>query len=259
MNRMTNPSPDVQAGEAPPAPALGAMLRAQRCSLQRSLHQVAREAGCSKSYLSQIENGRVAPPAESLLARLEVALGLAAGSLARPARRARAAARPRALSASAGISLRHDLARLESALARLTGWLDSAGPAEEAARIPVVNAAEAPGRLPPGESAAGGDFLAVPGLREPGAFAIRLRGDDMEPQYRAGDLVVFSPARPARSGADCFITLRAGRGGLFARVYFAGDGPVRLHPLNSEHQPRLVPRRKIAGLHPAIAVIRSIA
>lgn len=238
-------------GVSPPDP-VGARLRARRRALGQSLHQVAAAAGCSRSYLSQIENARVPPPAAALLARLELALDFPEGELTGPARAGR-----RCRNCRPGAGLRRDLARLEGALARLTGWLAGA-PADEGPRIPVITApcGESPAPFAAGDGPA--EFIAVPGLRDRGAFAVRLRGDDLEPQYRAGDLVVFSPARPARSGADCFVRLRPDGRGVFARVYFAAAGPVRLHPLIPAHPPRLVPRRKIAGLHPAITVIRSI-
>ncbi|MCC6675625.1 MAG: helix-turn-helix domain-containing protein [Phycisphaerales bacterium] len=260
-----------QPQPTPAARPIGELIRAQRCALDRSLQQVARAAGCSRSYLCQIENARVAPPAEALLARLERALQLAPGDLAGPARAQRSARRGDSI---AGAALREDLARLESALARLTGWLTDTPPAEgitpgDCPRIPVVSGGDpaeaAPDLTGPGlRAGAGGEFICVPGLHDPEAFALRLKDDRMEPLYRAGDLVVFSPARPALSGADCFVRMGPGLGdqarsaGVFARVYFDGAGPVRLHPLNSAHPPRLVPRKKIAGLHPAITVIRSI-
>lgn len=247
------------------APPLGQLIRDRRSALARSLQQVARAAGCSRSYLCQIENGRVAPPAEALLARLERALQLAPGDLAGPARAQRSARR-----GDPGAALRADLARLESALARLTGWLTDPGPADAASadggpRIPIIAIGGPPelSSLPDHRASAGGEFICVPGLRDPGAFAVRLRDDRMEPLYRPGDLVVFSPARPALSGADCFIrTGPAGAGraeGVFARVSFEGAGPVSAHPLNIAHPTLVLPRRKIAGLHPAITVIRSIA
>lgn len=238
-------------GVSPPDP-VGARLRARRCALGRSLRQVAAAAGCSRSYLSQIENARVPPPAAALLARLELALDFQEGELTGPARagRRRRDWRP-------GAGLRRDLARLEGALARLTGWLAGA-PAEDGPRIPVITAPCGESNSPAAAEDGPAEFIAVPGLRDRGAFAVRVRGDGLEPQYRAGDLVVFSPARPARSGADCFVRLRPDGRGVFARVYFTAAGPVRLHPLNSAHAPRLVPRTKIAGLHPAITVIRSI-
>lgn len=47
-----------------------------------SLAALAAEAGCTKGYLSQIENGKRAhPPSQSLLARLEAALGIEDRSL----------------------------------------------------------------------------------------------------------------------------------------------------------------------------------
>lgn len=160
-------------------PALGEQIRARRRAISMTLHELAREAGCSRSYLSQIENGRVAPPGEAILARLEMALRFGRGELCGPAR----ASRPRGPAA-----LQRDLARIESALARLTGLLDEprrkAGPG-----IPVI--AERGGPAGPQRA----ERLRVPGLRDPSAFALRLRSEPAAPAYRAGDLVIFTRAR----------------------------------------------------------------
>lgn len=236
---------------------VGAVLRARRAALARTLGEVARAAGCSRSYLSQIENARVAPPAEPLLTRLELALGLTPGELARPARNRRG-------QAGGGSSLRRDIARIESALARLTQWLVEPD-ADPGPGIPII---AGPGGMRerlgerPGERT-GEEHLRVPGLRDPLAFALRLSGEVATPMYRPGDVIVFSPARPARSGSDCYVRLagepETDQGpGVFARVHFEGAGPVRLEPLAGSAAARLLPRNKIAGLHPAITIIRAI-
>lgn len=270
---MIQPHPAIHTFDDAPAdpPPLGELIRLQRCALARSLHQVARAAGCSRSYLSQIENSRVPPPGEALLARLELALHLSPGQLAQPARAQRRAGR-RDRAAAGGAQLRRDLARIETALARLTGWLTETKEENEAPMIPVIPViTEIPPGAPGNIDPHGDDELAplgsirVPGVRDPAAFAVRLVGDAMAPQYRAGDLVIFSPAKRAASGADCFVRFAAsssravdGASGVFGRVSFTETGPVRIQPLNSAHPARLIPRGEIAGVHPAVTVIRSI-
>lgn len=94
---------------------------------------------------------------------------------------------------------------------------------------------------------------------DPDAFAARVVGDSMAPDYVEGDIVIFSPAREVRSGMDCFVRLE-GEETTFKRVYFdpAPGTPLRLQPINSAHAPTLVPREKVLGLHAAVTVMRRI-
>ena len=72
-------------------PELGDIIRSRRKSLGLTLDALALRAGCAKSYLSQIENGRRGnPPSPDLLRRV-------AGALLLPEERLRAAASWRAI------------------------------------------------------------------------------------------------------------------------------------------------------------------
>jgi SOS-response transcriptional repressor LexA len=121
------------------------------------------------------------------------------------------------------------------------------------------------------------EYVRVPDIADPDAFAARVVGDSMLPQYVEGDVVIFSPARPVVSGMDCFARLERDAESTFKRVYFedgAGitrpslddatndpDAPsamIRLQPLNSAYAPRLVPREEVAGLYAAVSVLRKI-
>ncbi len=94
-----------------------------------------------------------------------------------------------------------------------------------------------------------------PGLDDPHAFAVRVVGDSMEPRYREGDIVLFSPAATVRSGDDCFVRFAPesprGHSALFKRVYFDDADTVRLQPLNERYPPALVPLAEVAGLYRA--------
>jgi phage repressor protein C with HTH and peptisase S24 domain len=98
-----------------------------------------------------------------------------------------------------------------------------------------------------GESAAG---------RDPDLFAARVVGESMQPEYREGDIVVFSPAREVRSGVDCFVRLEPDHRTTFKRVYLEAGGLIRLQPLNPAFAARVVPREEVAGLYAAVSVTR---
>ena len=101
-------------------------------------------------------------------------------------------------------------------------------------------------------------------------------GDSMSPDYREGDIVVFSPAKAVQHGMDCFVRLEPDHESTFKRVFFdvpdAGGQPVppgagweslrqarlRLHPLNPKYPERIVEREQVAGLYAAVSVTRSL-
>ena len=100
------------------------------------------------------------------------------------------------------------------------GWLGAVLPLE----VPILNPK---GTAWPRWTAAdagawgGREYLRVPDVRHADAFAVRVVGDAMEPEYRAGDLIVCVPARTAargdgvvvRDGADCLAWERDGMDG----------------------------------------------
>lgn len=106
------------------------------------------------------------------------------------------------------------------------------------------------------------EYIRTPDLSDPDAFAARVVGDSMQPNYQEGDIVVFSPARVVESGADCFVRFEHDSESTFKRVYFetgeGGDELIRIQPINNAYAPRTVPREDVAGLYAGVSVIRPI-
>lgn len=106
------------------------------------------------------------------------------------------------------------------------------------------------------------EYISTPDLYDPQAFAARVVGDSMEPDYHEGDVVVFSPERDAVSGSDCFVRLCRDDETVFKRVYFERDGSgdelIRLQPTNPAYPPRVVQREEVDGLYAAVYVVRPI-
>ncbi|MBL8756963.1 MAG: helix-turn-helix domain-containing protein [Phycisphaerae bacterium] len=118
------------------------------------------------------------------------------------------------------------------------------------------------------------DYVRTPDIRDPDAFAARVVGDSMEPEFREGDIVVFSPAKAVKSGMDCFVRIEPDHETTFKRVYFEEDGEeasgagdasrgdgrglIRLQPLNPRYAPKVVPRERVAGLYAAVSVTRAV-
>ena len=106
------------------------------------------------------------------------------------------------------------------------------------------------------------EYISVPDVQDADAFAARVSGDSMEPEYKAGDIVVFSPAAPTPERSDCFVRFEQSGETTFKRVYFE-SGPrqeemIRLQPLNSSYAPRTVAREAIAGMYAAVYVVRPV-
>ena len=106
------------------------------------------------------------------------------------------------------------------------------------------------------------EYIRAPDLSDPDAFAARVVGDSMEPNYREGDIVVFSPAREISDGMDCFVRLEPDHDSTFKRIYFqkdeAGNELIRIQPINNQYPPITVPREDVAGLYAGVSVTRTI-
>lgn len=99
------------------------------------------------------------------------------------------------------------------------------------------------------------EFLGCPDVSDPDAFAARVHGDSMQPKYRQGDIVIFSPAAHPRHGDDCFVRFDDGQT-TFKRVFFETDEsstPVlRLQPRNEKYRPQTVKPEQVTGLYRAV-------
>lgn len=96
---------------------------------------------------------------------------------------------------------------------------------------------------------------------DPDAFAARVVGDSMLPEYREGDIVVFSPNRPLKSGMDCFVRLERDQETTFKRVKLegaAGAERIRLVALNPAYAERVLEREDVAFMCPAVSVTRVV-
>jgi SOS-response transcriptional repressor LexA len=274
---------------------VGELIRERREGLGLTLAAVADEAGLTKSYLSMIENHKVEnPPSKKALEELEKALRTEPGELMRaadwentpPDLRARLetaeeqARRGRELASWLKDAKKEGGKNLDKLFAsgelakRVNAALrrgDDAAPepaareAQEAARlklgsrVPLINRVAAgyptdftdlgyPARV-------ADEYLACPDLGDLNAFATRVVGESMLPEYSEGDIVVFSPAAKVVDGSDCFVRLEPDHQTTFKRIFFEKAGRkqrIRLQPLNPKFPPSVYDRDRVAGLYRAV-------
>ncbi|MEQ9617424.1 MAG: S24 family peptidase [Phycisphaerales bacterium] len=254
-------------------PPLGERIRTRRHELGLTVQALADAVGCTRTYLSQIENDRRdSPPSEALLRKLEKQLRLEPESLVRgrywetapeEMKRVRATAE---LLRHRGIDELYRTGELQSLVDRLSGEAGAMGRVAMTGMVPLINRMMAgpfaeftdlgyPARV-------ADEYISVPGVSDPDAFAARVFGDSMEPTYAEGDIVVFSPLTQVRDGSDCFVRLEHDDESTFKRVYFEGErdetARVRLQPLNNRYPPKTFDREAIAAMYPAVYVMRAV-
>jgi transcriptional regulator with XRE-family HTH domain len=287
---------------------LGERLRAARRRAGLTLQELAERTGCTKGYVSQIENGRRgSAPSRALLERFESALGLPGAALTaladwlatpEPVKRqmermrhsqsqAKAAANAlRAMVGAGGLDEAFRSGELHTLVRRLSDASDDVEAGKPAKRPSAVLRAAAgierlsvlPSQVPVINKVAAGypteftdlgypariadEYVSVPGVTDPDAFAARVCGESMLPDYREGDLVVFSPLADTTPGSDCFVRLERDDETTFKRVFFeTGEGGaelIRLQPLNAKFAAKVVDREAVAGMYKAVFVVRSV-
>ena len=267
---------------------VGSLVRELRAVAGLTLEQLAATIGCSKAQLSLMESGqRTITP--QWARKLEKALAITDGRIVAtlqwqnvpPAIRAEVATsrsqsqvlanRLRRALASADplIELRDIVQQTESNIAPPTSLRAMAAQSPGGQGIPVINkvAAGYPTEFTDLDypRTIADDYIVCPDITDPDAFAARVVGDSMEPEYHEGDIVIFSPQLPTPSGADCFVRLERDNQTTFKRIYFEDEGSnespsamIRLQPLNNAYAPRLVHREEVNGMYAAAYVMRKV-
>jgi repressor LexA len=251
--------------------SLGQIIRDKREQLHLTLDEVSAAVGFSKPYLSTIETGKVKnPPSDELLKKLEKTLKFESGLLLHIAHMESLPPDIRQGYESAEaenqklrqfiknlIHKKTDPIQLNSFLSESEIDIDQAKVCLAAGRmVPIINkvAAGYPADFNDLDYPAGiaDDYVRCPDLHDTNAFAVRVIGDSMEPKFREGDIVVFSPAAEVHTGDDCFIRFATPHETTFKRVFFEPNDKVRLQPRNDKYPPMIVDGKRIDGLYRAI-------
>ncbi len=251
--------------------SLGGIIRKKREEMNLTLDEVSSRVGFSKPYLSTIETGKAQnPPSDELLRKLEQVLEFEPGLLLHIAHMQRVPTDIRQqfeATTAENKKFKHllknlldqriDVKKLNKLLPKRklsTRNIESPLPASQL--VPIINRVSAgyPSDFNDLDYPVGvaDDYVRCPDLHDPNAFAVRVVGDSMEPKFKQGDIVIFSPAADVRSGDDCFIRFASPHQTTFKRAFFESDGKIRLQPRNENYPPQIEKPKKINGIYRAI-------
>ncbi|MBI5722412.1 MAG: helix-turn-helix domain-containing protein [Planctomycetes bacterium] len=257
--------------------SIGAIVRQRREQLGLTQDEVAVLAGISKPYLSNIETGKAKhPPSDKVLADLEPALKLDCGELMKVAHMMATPADIRQEHESLIAEVRNLRQVLKEFLAgkktgdELRSQLSPPDAQGNIRRIMVSSMVPIINRVSAGypchftdldyPTSVADEYIRCPDVTDSQAFGARVVGDSMEPDYREGDIVIFSPNTQVKNGDDCFVRFdaQASWGTTFKRYYQDEPEMIRLQPLNGKYPAETYPRRRITGLWPAVFKIQKL-
>ena len=251
--------------------ALGQIIRERREQMELTLDEVSNRIGFSKPYLSTIETSKVKnPPSDDLLSKLEEVLEFEPGLLLHIAHLERMPSdiRQKYETAEAEVQKWRQIVRnvidkevSPNKLGKLVSkkklrMKQKKEPLAAGRLVPVINkvAAGYPRDFNDLDYPVGiaDDYIRCPDVHDPNAFAVRVVGDSMEPKFREGDIVIFSPAAEVNNGDDCFIRFTMPHETTFKRAFFESKDKVRLQPRNDKYAPSIVEGKRINGIYRAI-------
>ncbi len=129
-----------------------------------------------------------------------------------------------------------------------------------ARRVPVVSWARAGEAHDYGDLCNQIDDQVETDCKDPNSFGLIIEGDSMEPEYTAGDIVVFAPNSEPRNGDVVVCRLKETHGVLFKK--FRRSGPegktIRLESVNPNYQAVEFHASEVEFVYPAVQMRRNI-
>jgi phage repressor protein C with HTH and peptisase S24 domain len=93
----------------------------------------------------------------------------------------------------------------------------------------------------------GWEDISFPSLTDRHAYALKISGDSMKPVYRAGDIVVVSPAATVRKGDRVVVKTRDDEV-MVKELKRKNSKSIELKSLNSEHRDRTLPMSDVVWI-----------
>jgi repressor LexA len=99
------------------------------------------------------------------------------------------------------------------------------------------------------------DYVTVDGVKDPQAFALKVKGNSMAPRIEDKDVVVVSPQQDVRNGDICVV--RVDGEDTLKRVKFEGNY-IHLIPLNPEFEPVTVKKKDVDFVWKVVKLIKEL-
>jgi repressor LexA len=99
------------------------------------------------------------------------------------------------------------------------------------------------------------DYVTTDDVKDPGAFALRVKGNSMAPRIEDGDVVIVSPQQEARNGDICVVRVEGED--TLKKVKFEGTY-VHLIPLNPEFEPATVRKKDVNFVWKVVKLIKEL-
>jgi len=98
-------------------------------------------------------------------------------------------------------------------------------------------------------------YVTVDDVKDPQAFALKVKGNSMSPRIEDGDIVIVSPQGEARSGDICVV--RVNDEDTLKKVKFEGSY-IHLIPLNPEFDPVTVKKKDVNFAWKVVKLIKEL-
>lgn len=99
------------------------------------------------------------------------------------------------------------------------------------------------------------DYVAVDDVKDPQAFALKVKGNSMAPRIEDGDTVVVSPAQEPHNGDICVVRVEGED--TLKKVKFEGNY-IHLVPLNPDFEPVTVKKRDVQFVWKVVKLIKEL-
>ena len=233
-------------------PTFGELLRQKRHQAGLRQAELAGKVGVTASYVSLLESGQRPSPSDEVTRSIERALGLAENELVRLAHLERT---------PSDIREEMDLEHFyrEGIPHKQARTVDIHTPAFEGIRsIPLINKVSAgyPSDFTDKGYPVGiaDEYVGMPDVDDPNAFAVTVVGDSMEPRLHEGDVLIISPAEPVANGDICFVRIdnNGESTSTIKQVWHDDETNVRLESFNPRYASRIIPKDHVGGIYRAV-------
>ncbi len=227
--------------------AAGERIKRLRSFRGLTCAELAKRIGCTRPYLSAVENGRY-PVSSKILRKLSQALNVTPDFFV-------ATDEPNLEDTE---TLTRDM--LNRKMAERSREAATVGARGHSRVIPVV-AVTAAGRplaaFDDYPSGTGSDYIDCPrDVTDENAFALRISGDSMEPKIPDGSTIICAPNVMPREGKP--VVAKLDSGDVTCKVYQRRGDNVILAPYNPQHDVQIFSVRELQWVYPVIKVILDV-